>query len=127
MASVKVILRKQKQNKQGECPLYLRISKDRQSRFVSMGYYIKESDWNEKDKLVRKSHPNSVRLNNYLRNELAKASDKVLELENQYKDLFLTYVNRAANNCRNNMLQQYSDSVITSKQRHVHWIALHEN
>jgi hypothetical protein len=37
--------------------------------------------WDSKIQRVRKSYPNSVRLNNFLLNELAKANDKALELE----------------------------------------------
>jgi integrase len=41
----------------------------------------KLEQWDMKMQRVKKSHPNSVRLNNFLVNELAKANDKALELE----------------------------------------------
>ena len=46
MASVKVLLKQNKVNKNGEMPIYLRIIKDRRTKFISTGQYIKPSQWN---------------------------------------------------------------------------------
>ncbi|WP_336689647.1 MULTISPECIES: Arm DNA-binding domain-containing protein [unclassified Chryseobacterium] len=56
MSSITAILRK-KPNAKGEYPIYIRITKERKSTFVALGYYIKIEDWDEKHKKVRKSHP----------------------------------------------------------------------
>ncbi len=74
MASIQIVLRK-KVNRRGLYPLALRITKDRKSAFIHTDYFIKLSDWDENKAVVRKSHPNSARLNNYLnakRNEAEK-------------------------------------------------------
>ena len=61
-SSIKVTLRK-KPNKQGHYPLVIRITKDRRSTYLYTGQYICLKYWDEANKIVRKSHPNSVRLN----------------------------------------------------------------
>jgi integrase/recombinase XerD len=85
MASVKIVLRK-KRNKDGSYPLAVRITKDRKSSFVHLGHHVEESYWDEKNGRVRKSHPNSVRLNNLLAKKLAEAEDNLLDLEIQKND-----------------------------------------
>ena len=80
MASVKIVLRK-KQNKEGTYPLAVRITKDRKSSYIHVGHHIPESMWDIKNRKVKKSHPNSVRLNNLLSKKLAEAEDSLLDLE----------------------------------------------
>lgn len=85
MASVKIVLRK-KQNKDGTYPLAIRITKDRKSSYIHTGHHINESMWDAKNRRVKKSHPNSQRMNNLLTAKLAEAEDSLLELETQKKD-----------------------------------------
>ena len=80
MASVKIVLRK-KQNKDGTYPLTIRITKDRKTSFIHLGYHVNEKDWDAATQRVKKSHPNSTRFNNFLVTKLAEASDKTLEIE----------------------------------------------
>ena len=80
MASVKIVLRKKK-NKDGTYPLALRITKDRKSSYVHLGHHIEESFWDAKNRRVKKSHPNSIRLNNLLSKKLAEAEDSLLDME----------------------------------------------
>lgn len=81
MAIVKIVLR-QKKSKDGSYPLALRITKDRRSSFIHLGYTVQNvNDWDADKQRVKKSHPNSVRLNNFLIKKLAEANDKSLELE----------------------------------------------
>jgi hypothetical protein len=48
MASVKVIIRNDKINKNnGLAPLYIRIIKDRKTKFISLGVKIAPDYWNE--------------------------------------------------------------------------------
>lgn len=82
MASIKIVLR-QKQKKDGTYPLAIRITKDRKTSFIHLGSSIQESHWDAGAQRVKKSHPNSVRLNNYLIKKLAEANDHSLDLETQ--------------------------------------------
>jgi len=86
MASVSIILKKNK-IKQGQGPLYLRIIKDRRTKFVSIGIKIKESDWNEETSKVKKSHPNSARLNAVIATKVAEAENIALELTTKSKSV----------------------------------------
>lgn len=80
MSKIKIVLRK-KQAKDGSFPLFLRITKDRKSSYIYLGHNLNESDWDKDGQRVKKSHPNSVRLNNYLLKKLSEANDSALEIE----------------------------------------------
>lgn len=80
--SAKIVLRK-KQNSDGTFPLCLRITKDRKSSYVYLGHNIKETDWDKKNSKVKKSHPNSGRLNHYLAAKYTEAEANLLELKAQ--------------------------------------------
>ncbi|MEL7004402.1 MAG: site-specific integrase [Bacteroidota bacterium] len=84
MASVNVVLRKKK-NAKGLYPISVRITKNRKSSFLSTGQYIEEKYWDAKSQRVKKSHPNSTRLNNFILKKLAESNDKLLELEVKQK------------------------------------------
>lgn len=80
MATIKVVLRK-RENKDGTQPLIIRIVKDRKSSIIHLGYSLYAKDWDEEKQRVKKTHPNSVRLNNLIVAKLASASDKSIEAE----------------------------------------------
>ncbi len=84
MATIKLLLRESKVNKDGESPLYIRITKDRQSKFVSLGITLLPEQWDEKNRQVKK-HPNSVRLNNLIAQKVAEAHGVSLEIESKNK------------------------------------------
>lgn len=81
MATVKIVLRKNYQKKDGTFPIALRLTKDRKSKFLFTGEYILEKDWDETKGLAKKSYPNSSRLNNMLLKKITEAHDMVLEIE----------------------------------------------
>ena len=81
MATVKAVLRK-KQNPQGHYPIAIRITKDRKSSYLGTGQHIEEKYWDEKNRCVRKSHPNASIINNFIISKIAEANNKVLEAEN---------------------------------------------
>jgi integrase/recombinase XerD len=85
MASVKIVLR-QKQNKDNTYPLAIRITKDRKTSFIHLGKSILDTQWDAKEQRVRKNHPNSSRMNNFLITKLAEATEQSLELETLKKD-----------------------------------------
>jgi len=75
MASIKIVLRKNKQKNDGTVPLALRISKDYKTSYVFLKQYILEKDWDEKAGKVKRTHPNSARLNNFLMQKLVEANN----------------------------------------------------
>ena len=85
MATTKLILKIEKENKKGKIPLFLRIIQDRKPSYISLGVYLKQSEWNEEEKKVKKSHPNSTRLNAYIAKKVAEAEAKMVELQTKQK------------------------------------------
>jgi integrase len=81
MASVTVVLKKNKPKPNNEFPLYLRIIKNRKTVFESLGINVPESLWDDSNKRVKGKYPNSARVNNTIAKKIAEANDKVLELD----------------------------------------------
>ncbi len=80
MATIKAVLRK-KNNPEGQYPIAIRITKDRKSSYLGTGQYIEEKYWDEKNRCVRKSHPNASIINNFIITKVAEANKKALEAE----------------------------------------------
>ncbi|NVO03421.1 MAG: site-specific integrase [Bacteroidetes bacterium] len=80
MATTKVVLFQTNKNKAGESPLYIRITKDRKIKYVSLGVNIFPKDWDEVHCKVKKSHPNYLRINSYIQHKATEAVDVVLEM-----------------------------------------------
>ncbi|SDF12449.1 Site-specific recombinase XerD [Pricia antarctica] len=85
-SSIKVTLRK-KANKQGHFPLAVRITKNRKTTYLYTGHYIDVKYWDEGNREVRKSHPNSKRLNNLLIKKLAEANQTLIDLQTHKSDI----------------------------------------
>jgi integrase/recombinase XerD len=80
MASIKVLLKKNKQNEDGSYPVYIRATKDRKTKFMALGIKLLESQWDQKEQRVKKNHPNSVRMNALISKKKAEAEAETLEL-----------------------------------------------
>lgn len=93
MASTKIVLYTSKKRKSDEKkkdidkshPLALRIIKDRKAKYVSLGIWIKRSEWDDVECRVRKNHANSARMNNLILQKLAQANDVLLDNESRNK------------------------------------------
>ncbi|TYA74960.1 tyrosine-type recombinase/integrase [Seonamhaeicola marinus] len=81
MATIKIVLRKNKQRKDGRIPIALRIIQGNSTRYKFLGQYILEKDWDADARKAKKSHPNSGRLNSLLLKELKEANDVILDAE----------------------------------------------
>jgi len=80
MGTVQTVLRKKK-NTQNLYPIAIRITKNRKASFIFTGQYIDEKFWDEKNRKVKKSHPNASRLNHLILTKLTQANEKLLEAE----------------------------------------------
>lgn len=87
MSSVKLVLWKHDQKKDGTYPLALRITKNRKSSYVFTGQYILEKEWDSAEKRVKKSHPNYGRLNNMLLKKISEAQSALLDDESNDENL----------------------------------------
>ena len=57
MSSIKVVLYLSKTLKNGEHPIMLRVIKDRQTKYVSIGSSCSVDLWDTKNNLPKKKHP----------------------------------------------------------------------
>lgn len=88
MPSVKIILKKNKEDENGNMPLYLRITKNRKTKFVSLGIKVHPDDWDENKQRVKSQRRKNIsRINNFIANKVAEAEDIVLTLELKKKDI----------------------------------------
>ena len=72
MTSIKIVLR-DKQNKEGLCPVVLRITKERKVKIISLGMDCDLQNWDEKSSQFKKSMPNYIQKNRILANLKQKA------------------------------------------------------
>ena len=95
MASIKLILRKNQVDSTGHCPLYIRIIKDRKTKFITAGVKLKENEWDELKQKVKKNHPNSARMNASLAQKIADAEAQVADLERKVKTVSIKKIKEA--------------------------------
>lgn len=72
-------MKTQKKNEQVYCPIYLRMYSRSKTRYMSYNIKIKQKDWNDEKKEVRRSHERCVKLNEELHRIYVKAENAVLE------------------------------------------------
>ena len=85
MASIKLILRTHQVDQTGHSPLYIRVIKDRKTKFITAGVKLKESEWDEVKQKVKKNHSNSARMNAALSQKIADAEGQVADMERKVK------------------------------------------
>lgn len=95
MASIKLILRTHQADQTGHSPLYIRIIKDRKTKFITAGLKLKESDWDESKQRVKKSYPNSARMNAALAQKIADAEGQIADMERKVKTVSIKKLKEA--------------------------------
>ncbi len=84
MSTIQAVLRR-KPNSAGLFPLAIRLTKNRKASYLYVGQYIDEKHWDKQFRRVKKSHPNSKRLNNLLLKKMSEANDKLLDSDGENK------------------------------------------
>lgn len=77
--TTKIILREDKKDLQGQCPLYLRVTYNRKTKYSYLTLKVESKYWNKEKGRVKSSYPNSVRFNNKLAKVVYDAECKILE------------------------------------------------
>ncbi len=81
MASIKVFPRLDKADAQGKVPIYLRVTKNRKSKYIALNTYILSQDWNKKTGKVKTTVSNASQINTYISAKVAEAERIARELE----------------------------------------------
>ena len=87
MASLKLILRTNKKDNTGHYPIYIRVIKDRKTKFITTGVKLKLNEWDEENERVKKNHPNSAWMNALLLKKLSDASGMVADSERKKNNI----------------------------------------
>ena len=85
MASIKISPRHDKANKSGQVPLYLRLTKNRRSKYVALDVYISPNDWNSKTGKVKTTAINAPQINNFITKKIAETQALSLSMETKSK------------------------------------------
>lgn len=75
--------------------MIIRVTKDRKSSIIHLGQFIDKKHWDAKERRVRKSHPNSKRLNSFLIKKLSEVNDVYFSKEINEEDFTAQEVNEA--------------------------------
>jgi len=81
--SIKPILRTSKRRKDGTCPVWIRITANRKSRYVSSGVAVEARYWNDAKGKVRKSHPIAPALNDRIERLVTDLKQEALSSDNR--------------------------------------------
>lgn len=95
MATIKAVIKPDKKA-DGTYPICIRITKDRKTNYVPLGYSATEDQWDKAKGLVRKNYPNSVRLNNLIAKRLAELSGKAIELETEKHEVTANFIKKSS-------------------------------
>lgn len=109
-----MVLRKDKVNKLGECPIYFRIIKDRKVSYIASKIKVKEYQWDDSKKTVKKNHPNSKQINNQLLSLSAEYYDKSLELETKERTISSTSIKSNIKGKSYPSIFQFAEEIIKS-------------
>ena len=95
MDSIKLILRTHQADQTGHSPLYIRVIKDRKTKFITAGVKLKENEWDEAKQKVKKNHSNSARMNASLSQKIADAEGQLADLERKVKSVSINKIKEA--------------------------------
>lgn len=80
-ASVTPILRTSKERDDGRAPIWIRITANRKSRYISTGIYIEPRHWNDRKRKVRKSHELASAYNDKIRSLRLECEEAALDAD----------------------------------------------
>lgn len=121
MASISVLIRTSKK-KNGLVPITIRITSNRRKSYLSIGHRINPKFWDDENKKVKKSHPNSVRLNNIIQNYVSKIDNLIIQKEAEglkvdFNEIKEKVFNKTIlTNTLKDFINKYLDDLVESKR-----------
>jgi len=85
-ASIKVKLRTNRTNSQGQHPIIIRVTKDCKSSIISVGKSVSKEEWDDKDKEVKKCHREQLKINKEIRDIKSKLSEIMISYRDKKVD-----------------------------------------
>lgn len=86
MISTKLILRKDKLNKAGKAPIYLRITRNRKHAYINTGVKTEPSYWDNPKQKLKSNFKNSVAANTLLKHFIHKSESVAYEFVKEGKN-----------------------------------------
>jgi integrase/recombinase XerD len=112
MATIKAVLKPDKK-KDGTYPIAIRITKDRKTDYIPIGYSATPEQWDKDRGCVRKNYPNSTRLNNLILKRVAEYSGKAIELETDAPTVTATSIKQSTQKKSWAMFNEQAGSYLT--------------
>jgi integrase len=78
-ATVKLLLKLNKKNALGKYPIYLRITSNRKTSFISTGFYIEKNQWDQKSETVKETNVQADHINTSILNRKNQVLDEILQ------------------------------------------------
>lgn len=78
---IKLLLWKHNPNKQGHLPIYLKITVNSKTNYISTGYYINRNLWDEKGERVKSGHPLAATINQDITHKKSEISIKAVDAQ----------------------------------------------
>jgi integrase/recombinase XerD len=110
MASISPIIRINRAKANDTVPIQIRVTYKRNSCKINIGHRIMQRDWDDEKKRVKKSHDNSVRLNNLIQNFISKIDNYIIEKEASNESVVFAEIKEKVFNKTNtaNTFKEYS-------------------
>src|SRR3990172_8177150 len=92
MSSIKVLLRDKKRRPDGTAPIIIRITKERVTREIFLGFYVTPKEWDYKFHRVKKAHPNADTINIAILKKLSESSKLLYDAESDTENVSLVAI-----------------------------------
>lgn len=88
MTSVKIFSSFNSINRHCLVPIYLRITKQRRSKYPALGAHINPDDWNEKTEKLKLTTKNATIINSYLAQKKAEAIALEMKMKSKFVSVY---------------------------------------
>jgi len=113
MATVNVFLYKAKILKNGESPIFIRITKDRRSKYISVGHNCAHNLWDFKKQTPKSKHPHVLLLSSRIEAKKKEIEKLVLILENEKGDFSLdTFLTKYERQSKSQTVFLFIDEIV---------------
>jgi integrase len=113
--TVCVILYKSKTLKNGEHPIMLRVCKNRDRKYISLGISCDLKKWDAKSNLPKKTHPQKEKIDSIISKAISQYKDKIIDFKHEGKDFTPdVLISEAGNPVRKTTLFKYFELKVQS-------------